>query len=150
MNYSTLVAISCLILTGCGTEITSSQTLPISAKTQISNQLIELEVAKTSKEKATGLMYRTFLSDNRGMLFEFKPAQQVSFWMKNCKIPLDMIFLKNGVVESISIKNPPCTKSPCPNYAPNKPIDQVIELRSNRVAELNVKVGDRIEIKFLQ
>lgn len=152
MNYLALLIVICLTLTGCVTEpeVTSSQTLPISAEIQIKNQLIKLEVAKTSKEQATGLMYRTFLDDNAGMLFEFKSAQRLNFWMKNCKIPLDMIFLKDGIVENISVKNPPCTKTPCPNYAPSKPIDRVIELRGGRVAELGVKVGDRIEIKFLQ
>lgn len=140
-----------LFLTGCSQpEITSGQTLPVSAKTQINNQIIELEVAKTPKEKATGLMYRTSLESNRGMLFEFKPAQKLNFWMKNCKIPLDMIFLRDEVVETVSADNPPCTTNPCPNYAPNKPIDRVIELQSGRAAELNIKAGDRIKIEFMQ
>lgn len=150
MNYSTnlLTAILLISITGCVTEpeITSSQNLPISAKAQINSHSIKLEVPKTSREKATGLMYRTFLDDNKGMLFEFKPAQKLNFWMKNCKIPLDMIFLKNGIVENISAKRLPCTKDPCPNYAPDKPIDQVIELRGGRAAEINIKIGDRIQI----
>ena len=148
------LAISTLLsILGCSLsipEITSSQILPISAQTQIGNQLIKLEVAKTTKEQATGLMNRTFLANNRGMLFEFKPAQKLNFWMKNCKIPLDMIFVRDEIVTTIAANAPPCVANPCPNYAPNSHIDQVIELRSGKAKELGVKVGDRIKIEFLQ
>jgi uncharacterized membrane protein (UPF0127 family) len=129
--------------------ITSGQLLPISAKAQIADRPIELEVAKTAEQQDIGLMYRTSLADDRGMLFEFKSARRVSFWMKNCQISLDMIFLRDGVVEAIEFSAPPCTADPCPSYGPNTAIDRVIELRGGRAAELGVKVGDRIEIEFL-
>ena len=124
------------------------QVLPISAKARIADRQIELEVAKTPEQQAMGLMYRTSLPDDRGMLFEFKPARWVNFWMKNCKISLDMIFLRDGVVTAIEAGAPPCTADPCPTYGPNTMVDRVIELRSGRAAELGVKVGDRIKIDF--
>jgi len=130
-------------------EIKSSQLLPISAETEINNQKIELEVAATKKEQDTGLMYRKSLPNNRGMLFKFKSPQKVSFWMKNCQISLDMIFLQDGVVEAIKLSAPPCTADPCPTYGPDTAVDRVIELRGGRATELGVKVGDRIEIEFL-
>jgi hypothetical protein len=129
---------------------TSGQVLPISAKTRIGNRPIELEVAKTAEQQDIGLMYRTSLPDDRGMLFEFKSARRVSFWMKNCQISLDMIFLRDGVVEAIEVSAPPCTADPCPTYGPNTAVDRVIELRGGRAAELGVKVGDRIEIEFFE
>jgi len=156
MNYSINLLTICIALgvsvTGCmaDPEIVSSQSLPISAKAQINNQSIKLEVAKTSREQDTGLMYRTSLPDDRGMLFEFKSARKVSFWMKNCKISLDMIFLRDGVVETIQVSAPPCTTNPCPSYAPDTAVDRVIELRGGRATELGVKVGDRIKIEFFQ
>ena len=106
-------------------------------------------MAKTVEQQDMGLMYRTSLPDNRGMLFEFKSAQEVNFWMKNCQIFLDMIFLRDEVVEAIERSAPPCTADPCPTYGPNTAVDRVIELRGGRAAELGVKVGDRIEIEFL-
>ena len=137
------------------TQTQSGQVLPVSARVRIADrplakpsERIELEVAKTSEQQAIGLMYRTSLADDRGMLFEFKPARWVNFWMKNCKISLDMIFLRDGVVEAIAAETPPCTADPCPTYGPNTPVDRVIELRGGRAAELGVKVGDRIEIEF--
>ncbi|MEG4996809.1 DUF192 domain-containing protein [Microcoleus sp. B4-D4] len=132
------------------TATTSGQVLPISARARIADRQIELEVAKTSEQQAMGLMYRTSLADDRGMLFEFKPARWVNFWMKNCQISLDMIFLRDGVVTAIAAEAPPCTAEPCPTYGPDTPVDRVIELRGGRAAELGVKVGDRIEIEFFK
>jgi uncharacterized membrane protein (UPF0127 family) len=132
------------------TATTSGQVLPVSARARIADRQIELEVAKTSEQQAMGLMYRTSLADDRGMLFEFKPARWVNFWMKNCKISLDMIFLRDGVVTAIAAEAPPCTADPCPTYGPDTAVDRVIEIRGGRAAELGVKVGDRIEIEFFQ
>lgn len=127
----------------------SGQVLPISARARIGDRAIELEVAKTPEQQAMGLMYRTSLADDRGMLFELKPARWVNFWMKNCRISLDMIFVRDGVVKAIQAQAPPCTADPCPTYGPDTPVDRVIELRGGRAAELGVKVGSRIEIEFL-
>ncbi|QMS90587.1 DUF192 domain-containing protein [Nostoc edaphicum CCNP1411] len=125
------------------------QTLPISAKAIVPNgTTIKLEVAQTPEQQAMGLMYRPALPDDRGMLFGFPSAQPVSFWMKNVPVPLDMVFLQNGVVKYIQASAPPCTSQPCPTYGPNTPIDKVIELRSGRAAELNLKVGDTVKIEF--
>lgn len=131
-------------------EIKSSQLLPISAETEINNQKIELEVAATKKEQDTGLMYRTSLPNNRGMLFKFKSPQKVSFWMKNCKIPLDMIFMRDGIVKGIEFSAPPCITDPCPTYKPNPniEIDQVIEMKGGQAKKLNIKVGSHIKISF--
>ena len=126
------------------------QVLPVSARARIADRPIELEVAKTAEQQAIGLMYRTSLADDRGMLFEFKPARWVNFWMKNCQIALDMIFLRDGVVTAIKVSAPPCTADPCPTYGPDTMVDRVIELRGGRAAELGVKVGDRIAIEFFQ
>jgi uncharacterized protein len=128
----------------------SGQVLPISAKARIADRQIELEVAKTPEQQAMGLMYRTSLPNDRGMLFEFKPARWVNFWMKNCKMSLDMIFLRDGVIQGIQAAAPPCTADPCPTYGPDTPVDRVIELRGGRAAELGVKIGDRIEFEFLK
>ena len=123
------------------------QSLPISAKATLAGKEIQLEVAKTAQQQAMGLMYRQSLADNQGMLFPFNPPQPVSFWMKNVSIPLDMVFLNKGVVQGISANVPPCPRTPCPTYGPGTIVDQVIELRGGRAAELNLKVGDSVTIE---
>lgn len=127
------------------------QVLPISARVIITDQIIELEVAKTPQEQEIGLMFRTELLPNRGMLFPFQPARSVNFWMKNTLIPLDMVFLHQGIIQEIVAQVPPCTADPCPSYGPpfNVDIDQVIELSNGRVAELGLKKGDRLTVEPL-
>ncbi len=123
------------------------QTLPISAKATMAGQVIQLEVARTPQQQQMGLMYRTSLADDRGMLFLFNPPQPINFWMKNTLIPLDMVFMLDGVVKEIVADVPPCKTSLCPTYGPNTPVNQVIELRGGRAAELGLKAGDRVTIQ---
>jgi uncharacterized protein len=127
------------------------QKLPVTASVRIGKQNILLEVARTPQEQAIGLMSRTDLADNRGMLFVFEQPQPVRFWMKNTLIPLDMIFLSGGVVKHIGAEILPCPGDPCPDYGPDRSvkIDEVIELRGGRAAELQLKVGDRLKIRPL-
>jgi uncharacterized protein len=126
------------------------QVLPITATAKLGNQTFELEVAKTRQQEALGLMYRTFLPSNRGMLFLFSPSQPVQFWMKHCRMSLDMIFLRQGKVIAISANTPPCTADPCPVYGPNEPIDQVIEIRGGQSASLGLTVGANVEVQQLK
>jgi uncharacterized membrane protein (UPF0127 family) len=131
------------------TPITQGQMLPITAQAQIGQEVIELEVASSADQQALGLMFRDSLADNRGMLFPFTEPRYPQFWMKNVLIPLDMIFLQDGMVQAVYLNVPGCLEGPCPIYAPNKLVDMVIELRGGRAKELGVKVGDRISWKFL-
>ena len=124
--------------------IDMGQLLPISVNTIVGDRAIGLEVAKTPQEQATGLMFRTELPEDRGMFFPIDPPRNVRFWMKNVLIELDMVFLREGVVQAIIPNVPPCLSETCPNYGPDVPVDGVIELRGGRAAQLGLKVGDRI------
>ncbi|MCY7383228.1 MAG: DUF192 domain-containing protein [Microcoleus sp. CAN_BIN18] len=131
--------------------IDMGQLLPISVNTIVGDralaepsQRIGLEVAQTPEEQAIGLMFRTELPDDRGMLFPIAPARNVRFWMRNVLIELDMIFLREGIVQAIIPNVPPCFSETCPNYGPDVPVDGVIELKGGRAAQLGLKVGDRI------
>jgi hypothetical protein len=132
---------------------TLGQNLPITAKTTINNQTIEIEVAQTPQQQMIGLMNRKLLPPNRGMLFPFNPPQRVSFWMKNTLIPLDIIFIKNGQVRYIATHVPPCQKDPCPTYGPTDTedfIDNVLELPAGRAQELGLQTGSAIKIEFIK
>ena len=163
-KITSLLIILLILLIGCADSIsetpnaeTTNQTsqsgdlgqiLPIRATTIVGDQVIELEVAQTPEQQALGLMYRQSLSDNRGMIFPFKPPRMTKFWMKNVSIPLDMIFLLNNEIQAVEANVPPCNLDPCPSYGPNMAIDQVIELRGGRAEELNLKKGDMLIIDF--
>lgn len=128
----------------------SGQILPISATVIVKGQKIELEVAKTPQQQAIGLMFRESLAPNRGMLFYFEPPRYVSFWMKNVKFSLDMIFLRNGRIVWIAPAVPPCTSDPCPSYRPPVPVDGALELAGGRAAELGLQPGDRLQIEYFK
>jgi uncharacterized protein len=128
------------------------QQLPISALATVPNGMtIELEVAKTLRQQIIGLMNRPSLPDNRGMLFDLIIPQPTGFWMRDCIVPLDMIFINQCVVQYIVESAPPCQAQHCPNYGPSPDIliDCVIELRAGRSTELGLKVGDKIDIQLL-
>ncbi len=127
------------------------QSLQITAQAPIGGKVIQLEVAKTPQEQEIGLMGRTNLADDRGMLFIFSPARPTQFWMKNTLINLDMVFLYKGVVKAIAVNVPPCTADPCATYGSTRDaIDQVIELRGGRSTDLGLTVGDRVPVQFLK
>jgi uncharacterized protein len=130
---------------------TMRQSLPIEATAKIAGKTILLEVARTPQQQAIGLMNRTNLASDRGMLFVFESPRPASFWMKNTLIPLDMIFLRNGVVKAIAKNAQPCKADPCPTYTSQTEItDQVLELRGGQTKELGLKVGDRIPVVFIK
>ncbi|MFZ4639321.1 MAG: DUF192 domain-containing protein [Nodosilinea sp.] len=127
-----------------------AQQLPITAVAQLGSQEIFLEVASTPEQQSLGLMYRDPLPADRGMIFPMLRPRPVSFWMKNVPVPLDMVFIYQGKIRAIIANVPPCEIDPCPIYGPNNQIvDQVIELRSGRAAELGLSAGDRVVIKPL-
>ena len=84
-------AIALWVFTGLAAQAASVQPLEIVTKSGV--QVFSVEMATTEEEKTTGLMYRKELADGKGMLFDFTPEQQVSMWMKNTYISLDMIFI---------------------------------------------------------
>jgi uncharacterized protein len=79
-------------LLAVGARAATFQTLEIATKSGV--RVFSVEMATTEEEKTTGLMYRKQLADGKGMLFDFSPEQEVSMWMKNTYIPLDMIFIR--------------------------------------------------------
>jgi len=80
------------VLAGLQARAASFGTLEIATKSGV--HIFSVEMATTDKEKETGLMYRRELADGKGMLFDFSPEQQISMWMKNTYISLDMIFIR--------------------------------------------------------
>src|SRR5271155_4781995 len=70
--------------------------------------VVKLEVAQTEAEIERGLMYRTSLPEDQGMVFLFNPPRPVWFWMAHCFISLDMLFVKDGKIVEIFHDVPPC------------------------------------------
>lgn len=111
----------------------------------IGSEKFMVEIADTDEKRITGMMYREFVPDDFGMLFINEIEDYRSFWMKNCRVHLDIIFLdKNKQIINIHFNVPPCENEPCPTYESKQPAQYVLELRANRAKELNLKPGDTI------
>ncbi|AIE75987.1 MULTISPECIES: DUF192 domain-containing protein [unclassified Synechocystis] len=134
---------------GCSPSYSRSpvvETLPLTAQVTIGAETILLEVAKTPLEQAQGLMFRTELRGDRGMLFVFPEPRIARFWMKNTLIPLDMIFLRDGQIKYVIANVPPCKADPCPNYGPiSQEVNQVLELGAGRAEELGLEIDQVLE-----
>jgi uncharacterized membrane protein (UPF0127 family) len=95
LTRALLVLAALLAFVGCTADaVRAAELEPLEIVTNSGVQVFSVELAKTDKERETGLMYRKELADGRGMLFDFTPEQQVSMWMKNTFISLDMIFIR--------------------------------------------------------
>ncbi len=101
-----------------------------------------VEFVDTDAGRQRGLMYRTSLAPDRGMLFDFKAEQELAFWMKNTLIPLDMIYIRaDGRVLSIARNAVPRSLAPVPSGGPAR---AVLEIPGGRAAEIGLLPGDRI------
>ena len=129
------------------TPATEPQYLPISAKAEVGSSTILLEVARTPQERALGLMFRPALAEDRGMLFPADPSHPIRMWMKNVPVALDLVFIYEGRIVALAEQVPPCLEASCPSYGPFKQaVDQVLELRAGRAAELGLSPGEPIRI----
>ena len=126
---------------------------PITRDVLINNQKYNLELASTIPQKTKGLMDRTSLCPNCGMIFTSNFEMPQAFWMKNTKIPLDIIFLdKNGTVINIEVATPqPDTPdSQLKLYRSLKPAQFVIELNAGDSSRLLLVPGDKIDLSPFQ
>jgi uncharacterized membrane protein (UPF0127 family) len=89
-----LVAAALLVTLYVAPAAMAASIQPLEIVTKSGVHVFSVEMATTEEEKTNGLMYRKELPDGKGMLFDFSPEQQISMWMKNTYIPLDMIFIR--------------------------------------------------------
>lgn len=100
------------------------------------------EIADTPQRQARGLMFRTELADDRGMLFPFERPQRASFWMRNTVISLDIIFVGvDGRILNIAERTVPYSEDPILSDGLAR---AVLEIRGGRAEELGIRPGDRV------
>lgn len=104
-----------------------------------------VEIADTFSTRRIGLMHRTQMDVDRGMLFVFEDESMQSFWMKNTLIPLDMVFINdNEKIVHIARNVQPCTGDPCPSYPSEKPARYVLELNGGVADASGIQEGDTV------
>lgn len=116
--------------------------IPLSVRTATGTVKFRVEVARTDAEQARGLMYRTSLPEDGGMLFPFSPPRPASFWMKNTLIPLDMIFIRaDGSIARIAEETVPQSLE---SVSSGEPVIAVFEIAGGRAAALGIVEGDHV------
>ena len=102
----------------------------------------EVELARTDAQHAQGLMYRRSLAEDAGMLFLYRGAGTVSMWMKNTKIPLDMMFIApDGHIVDIAERTVPYSLE---TVSSRRAASAVLEVNGGTVARLGIQTGDRV------
>ncbi len=104
--------------------------------------VFSVALAKTPAERERGLMFVKHLPDGQGMLFDFKSEQDISMWMKNTYIPLDMLFIRdNGRIAHIAENTTPMSTAIIPSVVP---VRAVLEIAGGTCARLGIRSGDRV------
>ncbi|MBW4022116.1 MAG: DUF192 domain-containing protein [Proteobacteria bacterium] len=104
--------------------------------------LFHVELATTPQEQETGLMFRTSVPADGGMLFVFPTVQPEPFWMKNTLVPLDMVFINpDGTIRAIAENTVPESLAAVDSGGP---VLAVLELQGGLTAKENISVGDRV------
>jgi uncharacterized membrane protein (UPF0127 family) len=129
--------------------------LPLSGCASADTPWVELagsrytvEVADDDAERARGLMFRDVLDDGHGMLFIHDRTEPLAYWMKNTRIPLDILYFDDAL-ELVSQQRdvPPCSAgNACPAYPSGAPARYVLELNAGEAARLQLSAGARLRV----
>lgn len=102
----------------------------------------EIEVALNAEQRAQGLMFRREMPEMAGMLFVYDKEWEISMWMKNTVIPLDMLFIKaDGRIVAIAERTVPFSLE---TVSSGQPVTGVLELNGGTAARLGIRRGDRV------
>ncbi|MFT4116574.1 DUF192 domain-containing protein [Bradyrhizobium sp.] len=135
-----ILVFAAFALAGAPAGAASFQPLEIVTKNGV--QVFSVEMATTDQEKQTGLMYRKELADGKGMLFDFDPEQEVSMWMKNTYISLDMIFIRaDGRILRIAENTEPLSTKIISSQGPAR---GVLEVPAGTAQKYGIRPGDRV------
>ena len=113
---------------------------------ELGGQRFQVEVADTDAERERGLMFRDELPAGHGMLFIHEREEPQSYWMKNTRIPLDILYFDEArrlVAQQRGV--PPCSLGDaCPPYPSNAPARYVLELNAGEASRLGLREGEQL------
>jgi uncharacterized membrane protein (UPF0127 family) len=107
-----------------------------------------LEIASTSEQRARGYMHRSHVGGGEGMLFIFPRSDFHSFWMKNCLVSLDILWLSEDLtIVHLESNLPPCKADPCPSYPAMSKARYVLEIAAGMAKKTGLRVGERLRLR---
>src|SRR5690242_20403650 len=140
MRIFAAITVLALVITVGPSWSAGQQTLEIASKSGV--HVFSVEVVDNDADRAKGLMYRKELPEGRGMLFDFHRDQEVSFWMQNTYIPLDMIFIRgDGRILRIEENTEPLSTRLIPSRGA---VRAVLEVIGGTSRKLGIAPGDQV------
>lgn len=136
-----------ILMTACSKKDSKLETAELTIDTDNGAITYTVENAATDEQLRNGLMYRDSLDANSGMIFDLSHHKPIVMWMKNTKIPLDMIFIgEDNKVVWIAENTKPMSEE---YIIPQADSFAVIEVNAGDVKKNGIKVGDKVHHKFL-
>ena len=155
MRVSIATGIACLVFLAATAQAQQSvgdapqaqlPRTPLTVDTRQGPVHFTVELAATPESQARGLMFRTSLRADAGMLFDFHRPEMVDFWMKNTILPLDIIFIRtNGTISTIHARAKPYSQA---LISSAEPIRAVLEINGGRSQALGIEPGDLVRHKI--
>ncbi|MBP6777967.1 MAG: DUF192 domain-containing protein [Piscinibacter sp.] len=137
-----LFAFAALLGTSATAQTGPQPPLPTVRLTAGGMHVIQAEVAQSPQERATGMMFRTEMPANAGMLFVFEYAAPHCFWMSNTLLPLSIAFLADdGTVVNVIEMQPRSTS----NHCAAQPVRYALEMNQGWFAKRGIKAGSRLQ-----
>lgn len=138
--------VAALLLMLCGHARADTAAAPVTAT--LHGQRFTVELATNEAAREHGLMMRTSLAPDHGMLFVFPDTAPRGFWMKNTLIPLDILYFdERRKLVSAQLDVPPCKADPCPIYPSTGPARYVLELSAGTIKRIGAHDGDTLAIE---
>lgn len=141
MRNMVVALIAATSLAACASA-SEARRVPLSITTGTTRHTFKIEVARTPEQQERGLMFRTALAPDGGMIFPMEPPRSASFWMKNTVIPLDLIFIRSdGSIARIAENTVPYSLAPIDS---GEPVAAVLEIAGGRAAQLGIGPDDKV------
>ena len=126
-----------------------SESSPLVTITYPTGARVHAELADTPQKRSRGLMFREQIAPDAGMLFRFEEAGEWSFWMKNTKVALDILWIgPDKKIAYIEENVPPCRQDPCPEYKPSKEALYALELPAGSVKREKLATGMKLAFEL--
>ncbi len=114
-----------------------------------SGKVLQVEVMVKDEDRAMGVMFRPSLPEDHGLLFVFEASDFHGLWMKNCRFPIDMLWLDEAHrVVHVAEGVPPCRQGPCPVYSPMRRASFVLEVNAGQARREKAVIGSTLQFQI--